>query len=338
MLRVLTKRRVRRRLTTQVTRTSKVLPRKRARNVYPLQPGDDPDFKKPLLPRSSYPTRKYAEFLTEVYHVYWMLLHAVTFLVPVFRQSSHPLAAAALENIALFMEQLPESSIFGCQQCSLHFADFVTRAKHDLQKPRPLHWMVVVADDPYALAKWLVELHNDIHVGKVQQALLAGKPPPQRSPVPFERVRAVYETSVYPAAATIDHERLTVVEAFLRTQYSLKIRSDFVSDEIVRSGEKPLNKYYINAIGIKLKNVYPHGYYRHYWHRIRHIHNTGPLLAPDEFTGRLIAIMFMTIVAAQFTRNVRTHKSSRASSLRCAAGHVALSICFVAQQVVLARR
>ena len=318
MLRVLTKRRVRRRITTQVTRISKVLPRRKKRNVFPLQPGDDPVFRKPLLQRTDYPSTKYAEFLTEVYHVYWMVLHAITFLVPVYRNSSSEMARRALHNIADFMDALPRSAIFGCKMCSLHYSDFVERARYTLNAAQPLHHMALEDGDPYALAKWLIELHNDIHIGRTQSG--GGHAAPPRNPVPFERVRAFYEEKAFSGCTpTADYEDLTIIEAFLQSQYGLKLRSDFVSHDIVHSTEKPLNKHYIHIIGIKLKQVYPNGYYRHYWHRVRHIHNTDSMLIADVFTGEVVNSILCAVLLQQLLSNYKSHGRQRAANIGYAA-------------------
>lgn len=300
--------RVRRRLTTKYTRTSHVLPRKKQRNVFPLMPGDDPELGRPLLPASEFPKCLLANYTTELYHAYWLLLHALTFMVPTFRRSGN---TEALTNIAYFFYTLPSAGIVGCHECTSHYMDFANLS--NIGRPKGNFFYNLVTDpDEYMLARWLNNLHNDVHRNRARGG--SDHNVVARSEVPFERVKAYYEETIVGAT--------TVVEAFLQSNFGLKLRADMISTEIVQGQEKPIHKHYTKAIGMRLKPIFPLGQYRLTWHKLRRIHD-APMLCPTATTAHgAVAILYTMLLTHMLVRKHELKKGDRADEL----AHASLAV------------
>lgn len=316
--------RVRRRLTTKYTRTSKVLPRKKKPNKFPLLPGDDPVLGRPIFNDSDYPAARFAVFTTEMFHVYWMLLHAISFLIPEYHKVGD---RDAIENVGQFFLKLPSRGIFGCRECTEHYVEFANLSNLG-QPDGNLFGRLAHDQDPYLLARWLNNLHNAVHRGRKEQT--ESGPVKRgfvvRAEVPFERVKQFYEQRVY-SAPIPGACNPTLVEAFLRSEFGIKIREDMSCNEIARGVKKHTHDHYVSAIYMRFKPIVPHGFYRHHWHRLRRIHDPN-MLSPSKFTVKgVVAILLVGIFQTLLLqKTLLTRSATKAQSASKVAALILLAV------------
>ena len=321
--------RVRRRLTTKHTRYSNVLPKKRHRNAFPPMPGDDPLIHRPLLPASEYPSAVFAHLRTEAFHAYWMALHALTFLVPKFRRSA--VGQEGLANIAHFFRHLPLRGIMGCHECTKHYMEF-TNLSAIGRGGQDFFIGMVNDEDPYLLARWLCNLHNSVHRNRAVASAANGSMAefPIRDEVPFDTVRTYYERSVYAAG----NAGYTIVEAYLRSEFGIKLREDMLTTEIAQGTDRPVQQHYIDSILKRLKPILPHGARRHHWHQLRRIDETS-VLVPSVHTaaGAVCIVLYALIRHMLVCRALVVRNRAHAAPLGKVAAAIMLCVYVVAQRI-----
>lgn len=293
----------RRRLTTQYTSVDRVLPRKARPRRPPLRVGDDQRGAQVAAARNTMIDGLFVDFWTETYAAYWTTLHAITFLVPYYRAQGW---TDALQHVAQFFDTLGEQATLCAEHCKPHYQ----RELQDL--PAHSTQQLVLHDaDPWALARWLHRLHNNIHRQRREARLPDGRfaidPTLHHDDVPWEQVYTFYTQLCLPQ----DPKSSTVVEAFLFSEFHVAIRSDFSSPDIMQapvSKKHPHLAYFAN-FGKRFKPIYPTGHWNAWWWRINYIAD-HPRLGVFPVTHLTVGAAAQVLVCALVTGIILTAREN----------------------------
>lgn len=298
-----------RRLTTQFTSVSSVLPRRKHNRVkFPMRPGDDPKQQKLMRDVSQIPHMQRAWWMNEVFVAVWSYLHVITMLVPHFRKLFEN-RQECLDNVVYFFDNLgdPDHKMLGCVGCRKDVTNRVAQLPGASTRS-----LVHDVDDPYALAKWLHALHNDVHVRRNAEIdkLPEGYNRIARKPLTWERFKALYELRCFNTQNDDLDVNPTVMEAWLFTEYKIKVRRDFYHKEIVQTTEqkKRINYNYTQRIGNKIKEIYPHGTWNDWWRRPSHASDLTQMFPCDQQTGFVTATLFVVALEAALIVHLATHR------------------------------
>jgi hypothetical protein len=288
--------RPRRRMSTQYSSTSKVLVRrKKPKRKFP----GDTDEPNHLFHYDTYPPTARVKWLEQLFVAYWAVLHAAAFMVPKFRRQNNQ---EGLENIVFLFDTLRDDpkrrKQLGCNSCTEHIKEEIAKLPGNTVAS-----LVYDDPDPEALARWSVEtLHNGVHARRQENENVPADA--KREPVPYETVRALYVER----AMKGDPNSATVMEAWLLSQYNIKLHSDLCCRDIIQTTDvkKQPTYNYIKRIGNTLQEVYPHGVWSPYWWRLQNFNDSPCCFQADWATVRGVGFLFEAAFIFLLLNRIRT--------------------------------
>lgn len=306
-----------RELTRQFSTTSRVLRRKpRQVRRAPLRVGDDPLGRRLIMPIDNVPSVCRAKGYDELMNAYWCLLHTLTFLVPDFLDSQNmQRREQGLANIVWFFDNLgtpgamanntvPAKSrtkselerVTQCPHCQRHWTEEMERLSG-----HSVRGLVYQSEDPLRLARWLHNVHNNVHALRKQFSGLDDSK--KREPVPWERTLAYYGTRTLSASRHAPF----VVEAWLFTMFRIKLRRDFGHTHLVQvdADTEVLNANYMKRIYYKYRPISPHGKWNPWWTRLHHISDSSnAIVRTERATGAVGAHLMQALMVVGGVFNI----------------------------------
>ena len=279
-----------RRLTTQHSFVSKVLPRKirtggrGTKKFFPGRPDIDyMDGKRLYLPQQAFADELYTEWGMISTWAYWTMLHSITFLVPYFQSfPDKAVRTECLENVAHFFDHLLVNKLFAYGKCKESFTKLMQSLPDHSTRS-----LVFDEADHYAFAKWLHRYHCYTKSPAQEKEGETFETAYDDSVLPFDKVRRHYEEKCVPKASA---SAPTVIEMWLKAEFKIDIVRDFQNAELVRvlldpknpqNNMRVLNFNYVKRILNYYGSCNPNGYWKAAWRRPRGIKDSNALFETD---------------------------------------------------------